>query len=644
MNSVSAPRQPEPSARPFADHPAWLLVILALMAYQAWMTLGLFGSDLSLQRILDGEPIVSGRHPLHLYHGYLGARSLYERGTLSCYDAAFNAGYPKTPVFDSGSRPAELMLALGGGRFRPQAYKIGLAVVCLSAAWLLAIAARCTGLSWFGTSAATVLGVLVWWSRPWREALEAGDLDLLLATLLVVTQFGLLVRYHRRPGPASLSGVVLTGLLGWFVHPLLLALMLPLFLIYYLSVGTRHPWFWHVGLLPGVIGAAAANGFWLLDAIEHWWILLPLQLDAPRLLHRTFVTVWNAPLWGSPLDRAFAGAILFTGIGGALLHNQTGQRAAARLFGLTFAGFFFLAMISLLWEPIGRLGATRLLAPALLFATIPAGHAITEGLQFARRWAGWGGAVAFPLIAAGLVWFTAPNTSADWLRHLHEPQALQIGLGDDRRALVETVISHTTPDARILWEDRTSARLSSHWTALLPILTERAYMGGLDPEGSIEHTANGLVDQTLAGKSLKDWQSVDELRDYCKRYNVGWVVCWSAAAREKFAELADKDKPPIPLRDEGDGYLLTLQHKPSFALCGSAKWIAADLQRIVLEDVRPNSNGQVLLSLHYQEGMRVTPSRVQLQRAEDENDRIDFVRLLISDPFVTRVTITWEKR
>jgi hypothetical protein len=207
---------------------------------------------------------------------------------------------------------------------------------------------------------------------------------------------------------------------------------------------------------------------------------------------------------------------------------------------------------------------------------------------------------------------------------------------------VDTLAELTSPDARILWEDRPCSRLTSRWTALLPLLTGRAYVGGLDPEGSIEHTARGLVDEALAGKPLKDWRD-DELLEYCERYNVGWVVCWSPAARERFAawDLAERT---ATLCDEGDGCLFAVRRKPTYTLRGSAKWVAADSQRIVLEDVRPK-DGQVLLSLHYQDGLRVMPGRVRLERAEDKSasDPIDFVRLLIADPLVTRVTITWEK-
>src|SRR5262245_25154557 len=112
--------------------PLSVLALLGLVAGQGWMTLGLFGRDDPWTPCLDDRPVVSGRHPLHLYHGSLGAQSFFDRGTLCCFDPSFCAGYPKTPVFDGGSRPAELFLILGGGTYQPAAYKVGLAVC-----WLL---------------------------------------------------------------------------------------------------------------------------------------------------------------------------------------------------------------------------------------------------------------------------------------------------------------------------------------------------------------------------------------------------------------------------------------------------------------------------------------------------------------------------
>jgi len=138
---------PVSAAPAWTDHAAWVLVLPALLAWQAWMTLGLFGCRDEPRRLLDDRPVLSGRHPLHQYHGLLGARSLLRRGGLSCYDPAFHAGYPKTPVFDGGSRPAELALAAAGGGWNPAAYKAALAATVAVVPLLLWLTGRGVGLT-----------------------------------------------------------------------------------------------------------------------------------------------------------------------------------------------------------------------------------------------------------------------------------------------------------------------------------------------------------------------------------------------------------------------------------------------------------------------------------------------------------------
>ena len=65
--------------------------------------------------------------------------------------------------------------------------------------------------------------------------------------------------------------------------------------------------------------------------------------------------------------------------------------------------------------------------------------------------------------------------------------ALPVGLSPDRRQLADGLRRLTTPDARILLEDPDPAQPGWNWTALLPGLTGRAFLGGLDPDGGIEH-------------------------------------------------------------------------------------------------------------------------------------------------------------
>jgi hypothetical protein len=665
MERSALPRNGEPQATSAGDHRAWRLLALSLAAWQTWMTLTLFGSDQPWKPLLDERPILSGRHPLHLYHGYLGARSLREHGSLSCYDPTFHAGYPKTPVFDSGSRPAELMLTLAGGRYCPAAYKVGVALICAFVPWFLYVAARGVGLKRAPACLACGLGLLAWWGQPCREVLESGDVDLLLAALLALAQAGLLIRYHNDPGPLSWLGVMAAALFGWFAHPLLLALLMPLFLVYYLSIGARHRLAWHLALLSGLLGALAANGFWLLDWIDYWWIRVPPSAGmgvspGGSSIEATFANVWHSPLWGGPVEKAFICVLMLAAAAGVFLYNQNGQRATARLLGLSGAGFLALSAAGLIWEPLARFGAPRLLVPALLFAALPAAHAFAFAAgAIWRRHAGRWVSLAAAAAAIVLVGRDPPPVLVSWAARLRSADSFRFGLDAGQQTILEALQLHTTSEARILWEDRPTAPLASHWTALLPLLTDRAYIGGLNADVRIEHTTNGLADAVLMGRPIRDW-SDDALREYCTRYNIGWVVCWSATACERLHNWTRAKRiatlPPAAV-GEPPGCLFAVRREGfSFALSGSVRWLSADTQRIVLGDVVPPPDGpdnhgkkQVLLSLHYQAGMRVAPSRVLLDSCPMERldsapgDSRPFVRLWVEEP-VTRVTIIWDKR
>src|SRR5262249_31122497 len=144
-----------------------------------------------------------------------------------------------------------------------------------------------------------------------------------------------------------------------------------------------------------------------------------------------------------------------------------------------------------------------LMVPALWFAALPAAHAWTRAshllVRVARsRWrAALVGAVL--LAAGGLAALTSVAAVAEGTAGT---APLVLGLGPDREALVQTLRRHTGTEARILWEDRPVAREASRWSALLPVLTGRTFIGGLDPEGGIEHSQSGLIGQELAGHPI----------------------------------------------------------------------------------------------------------------------------------------------
>jgi hypothetical protein len=643
---------PTPTGVP-GDSRLWLLPILALFAWQGWITLTLFGTERPWEALCDDRPVLSGQHPLHQYHGHLGARAFLQHGSTSCYDFSFQSGYPKTPVFDGGSRPAELFLTLVGGDFRPDAYKVGLAVSCLLVPLVLCVASRGAGLCRRAVFLSVLLGLMVWWGRPSQQALHEGDLDLMLAALSALALSGLLIRYDRKPGGRAYLGTLAAGFLGWLFHPLLMALLLPAYLIYYLSVGARHRMVWSVLLLGGLFLAVAANYFWLRDWVGYWWLRAPLG-SGELLSHRTLAGLWRAPLWGESFDRALTLALFVLGTTGVVLLNERGQRAAARLFGLASLLLIVLAVGGVLNEMLGRFSSSGLLVPALLFLVPLAAHALECGWRCLRGLAGhaWlAGALVCSLLVGLLL---LPGVSSLLRERFAAARPLALGLGPAEQEVVDALLRHTTPDARVLWEGLPRERLASGWTALLPLLTGRSFIGGLDPASGIEHTLDGLVRRTLAGRPLDEWSDA-ELTDYCRRYNVGWVVCWSAPARERFARWPTARV--LATLAGGEGTLFVVKRPHSFILKGKARWLGTELSRVRLADVVPE-DGEVVLSLHYQAGLVASPARVKVEPTsgarEDGQDGqvgvgvvlqyedIPFIRLKVSSP-VAHLTLVWQK-
>jgi len=558
------------------------------------------------------------------------------------YDHRFQGGWLKTPIFD-GSRLAEFFLILGGGTYNPAAYKIGFAAICFLVPLFLITACSTIGMGRAATLLATFLGQLIWWGPHGRSAMISGDCELYLAALTALTHVGFLISYHQTASVRSWLGLWITGCVGWFLQPLLFPIALPILLVYYLSVGAKHDFLtWHFAFWGAEILAVAVNLPWLIDWLDSWWLRTPLPISGDLLAHRTIATVWQAPLWGGSTSRMLAIVLFGSATVGVAILNQTRERPAARLLGFSAAGAFALSLLGISWEPLGLVGTAALLAPALWFACIPAAHAwVWTAEKLWRR--GIIGRTFFAtlLLSEFSAFCLLTDNPATLLERFVPGEALEIGLRPNHHAIVSALSECTTDDARILWEDRQRNRLASRWPALLPILTDRSYIGGLDPDGFIEHSSISLVNQNLEGIAVDEvtWPN-EKLSDYCRRYNVRWVVAWTPKTIERFEkwDAATKRKELI---DDGVGWLFEIERKPNFALKGHAELVEANGRYIMLQNVVPH-NGEVVLSLHYHAGMRSSLPRVQIERAVSGFDQIGFVRMRLAVE-AKRVTLSWER-
>jgi hypothetical protein len=630
---------PQTPSAGFRDKPVWLIAVAALVVAQAGLALDLFGPERPWAAVTDDRPILSGRHPLHLYHGTLGASAFTAGGVTTCYDPQFQAGYPKTPVFDGGSRPAELFLFLGGGKYRPAAYKLGLFAFLLAVPVAFVAAARGVGVPVGVAVLSGVGGIVLGWSEPIQRMIGEGQLDVLAASLAAVVFVAWLSRYARTSGVDAALVLAATAVVGWYFHPLIWLGLGPIVLVYYLIFAPRHGPAWHLGLAGVTFAGIAPNAWWLVDWGKYWWLRQPPNpenLPLPGL----------GRILGSPLEYPSlfsclpaGGILVMAGIAGVVVQWRGGDRVSAGLSALASALALLVARIAGAWPAMPPdvperivVFAAAFLVPATVYGAwrlLARARLASVATVFAVVWlcfAGWADGRTRPL--------------ARTARVAVEP--LLIGFADDQHALIAVLRDETTPEARILWDEIIDNRPGWNWSALLPMLTDRAFLGGLDPDSGVEHSYCALCSRQLTGRVLGEWSDAD-LEVFCRWYNVGWVVARSPAAVERWGRFAPA-KPVARLTEGGLPVVVyALDRRRSFVLGGSANWESADARRVTLSNVVPNADGEVQLSLHNLEGLRVFPSYVRVEPMPDPTGRdpVHHVRLRLPGP-IPRVTLVWE--
>ena len=618
----------------FWNHPRWLLLLLTIVVGQAELALKLFGPG--WQGLTNDAPIVSGRHPLHLYHGWLGASTFHERWSTTCYDPVFQAGYPKTPVFDGGCRPAEAFLILLGHRHPERSYKLGVLGLCLLVPVIFATSARAAGLPAPGACLAAVLGIMIWWTPHVRAMLDAGNVDLLLAGLMGILFIGGLIRYYSTPGLVGWIKLSAAAMIGWYAHPVVWLGLLPILAAYYLYLAPRHGLAWHLGLLGITAAGLAPNLWWLWDWGRFWWLRQPSVDDlAPWPPIRQLLG--SLPEYTQMIGMEPVGwAVFVMGCAGMVAMARCGRRVAAATILIAATLAILVTRLGQTWPTLQIVAADRVAPFAMAVLVTPAafllwswwcharnGQAAVVAVSFMPFLIGWGGTVTKPIqLGLGL-----------------ELHSFRLGLSEDQQRIVHGLRRFTTPEARILIEDHPQPSPTWNWTALLGLTCQRYFLGGLDSEACVEHAFCQLRAGRLNGRRLADWTYL-ERQQFCQRYNVGWILCRSEASAAWWLEQPGSQEL-ARFHDDGPVILVELDRPRSFILVGTATLERHDRQEIVLVDAIPNAAGELVLSMHHQPGFRITPSVAKLESDPDPYDPIPMLKMRLPGP-ISRIVLTWE--
>jgi hypothetical protein len=374
------------------------------------------------------------------------------------------------------------------------------------------------------------------------------------------------------------------------------------------------------------------------DWMRDWWIRSP----AGSSVIGNPVTGVLLSLTAEPLHHpaVWLGAVvlLVAALAGSIGHWAGGHRCPSAAAAVAAVIALTAALIGTAKGGVNPLSPTHLLALGLWMAVLPAAQALAGPLS--RLVAGAGRPHVGIIVGGGLFLLVAgvlAQRPPAGVRPFWGPLPLTIGLPADAEALAEMLQHETTADARILWEDL-SRRSDLGWAVTFPRRLARPFIGGLDPDGVMEHATCALRDGTLVGRPLAVW-SDPELDSYCQRYNVGWIVCASDWARNRLSRWPAAEELQTPNGVSG-WQVFAVRRPHSFILKGQARSVEIDDRRMTLTDVAPD-DGDVVVSLHYQAGWHVRPASVQIQRDLDPYDPIPFVRLSMPGP-VGRVTLTWD--
>ena len=587
--------------------------IALLLAVQAALTLGSFHTR---DDIFNDRPILNVDFCSQYYWAYAAREFHRQDGRLWGYDPNFMAGYPLDFIFNS-SLPVQMISVALPGASLARVIKAALILSFLLMPPLLFFSLTMMGLPRGPGLAATALGVCLFWLA---ENALFGRFGMISGAFLLhffLVPLSLLLCWLRDRRPAALVGFAAALALSLIVHKTAFVLTVaPALLLVALAVRSLRAREWAY-LAAAFVVAFALNLHWLLPFFR----FLPLKVEDPltTFFQNTELLRPLADLFPVQTFFAIPLARLLTMAAG-LMGLKKLRREQPRLYLPLLALLVYFGVFAYFGSlvPVLRHLQPYRYVTAYFYLWLPfAGY----GLAAARERLSPGG---WPRRLApagfGLLLFVLlllPSFQAfSWVA------PLRTDLTPDSAALIDWLKNHTDPGARILaedinvWTDKPvygGARL----VGLVPALMPRELIGGPLPNAFIIHHRVSFEDGWLCGRVIKEMSDA-EVAAVLRRYNVGWVVAWSEASKERLSRQPGLE----PAAEFGLVKCWRVPSPPGYFLEGTGR-VSAGFNRIRLSGLATGS-GRVVVSYHWVDGLRSTPP-ARLTRVDVPGDPVGFI-------------------
>lgn len=185
------------------------------------------------------------------------------------------------------------------------------------------------------------------------------------------------------------------------------------------------------------------------------------------------------------------------------------------------------------------------------------------------------------------------------------------------RIIVEDAEHRFSRDGRLI-----HPLYDSHILPLLGILTEQDYAGGIIPwSENSEWTFSYYADARIFSRSIESF-SLNEIKEYFKIYNIGWVICWTGISESFFLRYPEYFTPE---KSFGLFRVFSVKGARSF-LHGAAGRARFNRVKGCLEVSLDKKADAVVLKYHWWKRVKTSPP-LEIEKIKIGDDPAGFIKV-----------------